>query len=336
MLALSLGLIVIAGVAQVFVGGRQSYASLQNQSRLQESGRYALAFIGQSARSAGYLGCAGRRGRILNTLNGEIDSLFALNITRSVDAFDSSGGGSVADFAKRAGINSANILPGTDLIAFRRVAGPLLRVASPVGAHGNPVVEKRDASILKANDFALIGNCAQVSLFRITGLVNGADHVTLLRDHGEDALENSATKPLYDLGDGYGPASESGAAQVGPVVTEVYFIARGISGGGRGNPIHSLWRRSGLTAPAELVEGINDLQLTFGVDTLPHDGEASVNRVVGYNAIASDAIVRTVHVRVVVDDPVRPRSFSQTFNLRNAGYEQRQPPGRELARSAAG
>ncbi len=316
MLALSLGLLVIVGLAQLFVGARQSHALLQGQSRLQESGRYALAFIGQSARAAGYLGCNGRPRRILNTLNGAIDGLFALDINRHIEAFDNAGG-SVVAFAERAGIAAARIVPGTDMVAFRRLEGPLLRVARPVRPYGNPVVQKHGGFALKTDDFALLGNCEQVSLFRITGLVDGGNSFTLLRDQGSGALENSATKPLSDAAAEYAPVSVHGAATVGRVVTEVYFIAPGLSVDGRGNRVNSLWRRSGTAAPAELVEGINDLQLTYGVDTRPDDGVATVNRLLAYHAIPSGAMIRSLQVRVLAQDRTGPRSFSQTFYLRN-------------------
>ncbi len=319
MLALALGLIVMAGLAQLFVGGGQGYASLQSQSRLQESGRYALAFIGRSARGAGYLGCNGRPRRIVNMLNGELAALFPLNITEPVEAFESDGGGSATEFAQRAGIGTSGIVPGADMVVFRRVQGPLLRVSAPVNPHGNPTVERRGAIGLKKDDFALIGDCEQVSLFRITGLVNGAGHIGLLRGHGQGLFANAAAKPLTDAGGLYGPAGADGAAMVGRVVAETYFIARGRSVDRRGNTLYSLWRRSGMDAPAELVEGIGELQVTFGIDTRPDDGLARVSRFVGFDTIAPGAMIRAVRVRVVADHPIQPRAFSQTFNLRNAG-----------------
>ena len=57
LLALGLGLIVTAGVVQLFVGNNQTYSLLTGQSRLQESARYTMEFITQSARSSGYFGC---------------------------------------------------------------------------------------------------------------------------------------------------------------------------------------------------------------------------------------------------------------------------------------
>ena len=45
-LALGLGVLVTAGIVQLFVGNNQTYNLLNGQSRLQESARYALDFVG--------------------------------------------------------------------------------------------------------------------------------------------------------------------------------------------------------------------------------------------------------------------------------------------------
>lgn len=54
MVGLALGLVLMVGVLQVFLASRQTYASNDAMSRLQENGRFALEFIASSARLAGY------------------------------------------------------------------------------------------------------------------------------------------------------------------------------------------------------------------------------------------------------------------------------------------
>ncbi|MCP5419136.1 MAG: PilW family protein [Gammaproteobacteria bacterium] len=54
MIALALGLMLIAGLLQLFVGTRQSFRMQENLSRVQESGRYALEYLSRSLRLAGY------------------------------------------------------------------------------------------------------------------------------------------------------------------------------------------------------------------------------------------------------------------------------------------
>lgn len=54
LVGLALGLVLMVGVLQVFLASRQTYASNEAMSRLQENGRFALEFIANSARLAGY------------------------------------------------------------------------------------------------------------------------------------------------------------------------------------------------------------------------------------------------------------------------------------------
>lgn len=54
MISLLLGLLVVAGVSQIYLGSKQSYRLNEAQSRLQEDGRFALEFLARSIRIAGF------------------------------------------------------------------------------------------------------------------------------------------------------------------------------------------------------------------------------------------------------------------------------------------
>ena len=70
MVAVTLSLILTAGLVQVYTGNKQTYRIQESLSRVQENGRFALDFITRDLRSAGFLGCAGTTTKIINTLNG--------------------------------------------------------------------------------------------------------------------------------------------------------------------------------------------------------------------------------------------------------------------------
>jgi type IV pilus assembly protein PilW len=55
MIAMGLGLFMLAGIIQVTVGSRQAFDVIHAQSITQESGRFAMSFISRSLRAAGYL-----------------------------------------------------------------------------------------------------------------------------------------------------------------------------------------------------------------------------------------------------------------------------------------
>lgn len=55
MVALAVGMVLIAGIMQVFLASKNTYAVNEAMSRVQENGRFALEFIARSARQAGYV-----------------------------------------------------------------------------------------------------------------------------------------------------------------------------------------------------------------------------------------------------------------------------------------
>ena len=57
MIALLIGAFLIGGVLQIFIGSKQTYRMQQSLSRLQENGRFAMDFLAQDIRMAGYWGC---------------------------------------------------------------------------------------------------------------------------------------------------------------------------------------------------------------------------------------------------------------------------------------
>ncbi len=80
MVALGLGLFIVAGIFQVTVGSRQAFEVIQAQSLTQESGRFATRFIADSAVNAGYIN--------LGTIDAASGDAFAQSL---VDSFDFQG-----------------------------------------------------------------------------------------------------------------------------------------------------------------------------------------------------------------------------------------------------
>jgi len=70
MIAMVLGLIVIAGVASVFLAGQQSFRTNNALADVQDGSRIAFELMARDIRSAGLSSCDSSNGRIANVLNG--------------------------------------------------------------------------------------------------------------------------------------------------------------------------------------------------------------------------------------------------------------------------
>lgn len=337
LLALALGLVVILGLTQQYAGGRASAASLMGQADVQDAGRYALAFLRESAAAAGEFGCNGRAVRLMSVLNGGWDDLFEFNLRRPVQGFDYRGdgastalddwtpslaslprqisGGTVNALAKGTGIRLERLAPGSDIIVFRRLKQPAFALAAGLAPDGDPIIRDTADGRLRAGDVALVSNCEQAAMFRITGVVPAGPGQSVLEwAAGSGLYGNDGSRNLSESGQRYGGATQGEGAQVAQVLTEIYFV-----GHGAGSREAGLWRRSGASRPAELVAGIVDLQVWAGVDDARHDGFDGPNRYLPFGALGDDALIRSISVAVTATREEATRRFVQTLSLRNAG-----------------
>lgn len=168
MIALALGLLLVAALGYLFIGNRQTYRAQDNIARLQENGRYAMEVLGQDLRMVGYIGCGAL---------GEA----AMNSTAA-------GAGAMA------APTPANVLggtegPGADTLSLMRVdgRGAVLTAAMANAAAAVPIpASPREYA---AGTHFLIADCLNADLFRNSADVAGG--ATAIA-HAASALNNSA------------------------------------------------------------------------------------------------------------------------------------------------
>jgi Tfp pilus assembly protein PilW len=124
---------------------------------------------------------------------------------------------------------------------------------------------------------------------------------------------DSSTGALSVAGDACGNKAE--------VREEIYFVARGTRTNDRGEPVWSLRRKAGRSAQ-QLVAGIEDLQVLYGIDGTPGD-DSGPEQYVTADQIGT-AAVQAIHVMVIassvdaaMDDAPLRRPFAQTIAVRN-------------------
>lgn len=336
-LALALGLIVVTGIVQLFVGNSQTYNILNGQARMQESARFALDFITRAARRAGYFGCAHSEGNLVWALTGgavaNSNLVPEFDVTRAVAGFDD-----VANQAQVAtlptttdnrmiagnGIDTAAIRPGTDVLVVRSLEVPGWRLTDELFPTGNPQISNQTE--IAANDIVMVANCEQAAVFRVTATpAAGANSVELQHATGGGGRFENATVNLSSIGRTY-----QEDAVVGRIESAFFFIAEGAGQDRDGNAPSALWQKVGSAAPRELVQGVEDLQVLYGVDTTLTDGVANANEyVLAGDLDPNDANVVSLRVSVTVnsvdavsdDGNVLRRTFSKTILLRNANPE---------------
>lgn len=334
LVATTLGALLTVALTQLFASGARANAAHTGQARLQESARHALGFLGDAIRGAGFFGCGGAVPG--NSLRGDWRQIVELDLTRPVEGFDGvagaarwqpdlsalplRGGGGAPLFRRRA-IDAARLRPGSDLLLLRRLATPLHPLRQGVAAEGDPVVALDPHSALRRDRFAVLTRCGAASLFRITSASRRRGAARLARAVGAGPFGNRAGGLL--AGTVFGAARGPAGAAVGLVLSEIYFVARGAGRDNRGGTVWSLWRKTSAARPAELVRGVEELQVLFGVLESPA-AAAGPARLMRPSRVPPNAVVRSVHVSVTASSvaavgdgaPVR-HTFAATFAVRN-------------------
>ncbi|MGH8651231.1 MAG: PilW family protein [Gammaproteobacteria bacterium] len=276
MVAVTLGLILTAGLIQVFVSNKQAYRVQEGLARLQENGRFASDFITRDLRGAGFLGCAGNTTPVVNTLNSagllpwNFASLIQGSEATNTTAWNPALDGSIV-----------SALGGRDVLTVRRSVGdavPVIGQAPGAPPGSNPITVALAACPVPPNplcDFdtppnpiAMISDCTNAAVFQVTnpnpsgGTINHASP-------GGAAPGNATT----DLGKDF-----TNTAEVVRLSTITYYVRQ--TGTASGRP--ALWHQVGGAAAQELVEGVEDMQIRYGVDA---DADRVPNQYLQANAV---------------------------------------------------
>ena len=367
MISLVLGTLVVAGVSQLFVANSEAYNLLEGQSRMQESARMSLEFIGRNARQAGYRGCFSRNDEIRSTILPVSSIPYEFDLRFAVAGYDAQGAGVWAPAIAAvlpstnssgvdtnvfkttngdgagAGIDLGQIISGTDVITFRNLSQVEARLGVEL------LTEAADPRVhigvgwneFEKDHLVMIHDCEKGTIFRVTDLSPdlagnpsaSSQDLTIGHDMDDtDATRNSSLRLASTN-------NFNTDAAISAIESHTYFIAPGGGVNNAGQTPRSLWRKSGMQAPVELVEGVEDLQILYGVDT---DNDRTPNQYLPANLVLDWRQLTTLNVTVVVNsiddtggttmssagcpqpagcavDGLQRRTFTQTFQLRNHG-----------------
>lgn len=297
MVAIVISLILTAGVIQIFLGNKQTYNFHEALSRNQEGGRYAMEVLSRDIRMAGFTGCP-VTDRVANTLNNADTSWwanFAANQFRGYDGTDNT-------FPARSfGTAPGDRVSGTD--AFVMIGGG--ETAYTIVQHQVTSAQFKLNQLhnMQNGSIAMACDANQVSIMQLTNV--NASNVTMVHNTGAGSGNpGNCTKGL-----GFPTVCTTNGTpyQYGPDASFVEFIPRayyvGVSSTGQGR---SLWRvrttvnaatSSTVLSAEELVEGLEDMHLLYGVDTT---GNGRVNSYVNAASVTDWQSVLSVRLSLLM------------------------------------
>lgn len=236
-IAMALGLLLMAGVLQTFLSSKQTYSTNNALARVQESGRFAMEFLTNDIRNAGYRGeCMSSLKNLLNELSSKYNA----------DYFD---------------LNQA-VSGKSDLYPKGRIAGDVIHIkyaanVPGVTASGNTAASANAISLTAASGIAkdtivIVSDSFGCDMFQNR---NNANAKSLSRGNsGSPGNKNPAKEEFSHAYDA--------SMEILRLQSATYYIGSGA------NNLSSL-RRIGFTTGTGvdeiLVEGVQDMQILYGI-----------------------------------------------------------------------
>lgn len=283
MIALAIGTLLVLGLVQVFAASRAAYQMSEGMSRVQENARFAMDFVQRDLRMAGHFGCSTDQSHLLDTsasagnrfeLHFPAPVSYPVDFTVSVQGYEAASTepgqtAEIGDFADGwapllpLAISELGVLEGSDVLVLRYLHGEGVPVETLTVSGGQTVVSVDPGrwDVLTAggvNQPLLFGlsDCHQADIFAVAAAGVSAGAGTVTAAGGGIGARYGASGGVF---------TNYGETQLRLFRAEsiVYYVGTGASG------MPALFKarsNGGAYEPMELVEGIESMQLLYGLD----------------------------------------------------------------------
>ena len=280
MVALTTGLLLLGGVIQVFLGMQEANRLQEQQTRLQESMRFASDLLGRQFRMAGFWGCADPNDTNFDFTN-HINAAWTASLPGTYNGppaaskqldFNPASAGSLSAVFGADNVSGYMTNPwgqNPDTITIAGALTPSMRLNADVTGTTDidvNVVSPNDLSntAFSARHTVILSDCSKAALFHVTNDPTSADW------ERQSHAQNSAS--YNDNGGASSPISFSDTYEALDsqilVVREYQFALRDDLTGGA----HLYRFDFGQASFEALIPGAVGMQIEYGVDTVGNDG----------------------------------------------------------------
>jgi len=295
MIAIALGLILMAGVVQVFLSSKTVFSTQQAMSRIQETGRLAIDFMARDIRMAAYYGCYrpkfGVPGAELQNGDLVIKGLHG-NFAEGVRGYESVDDEKLPDDALGASITpledkTANVLV---LHTANGEGLPLSKANDLDGiyAYSPAAIDAKGCVAgMCDNSAAIVSDCFKARVFQLSAAPSLVGTDIYLKHDGA-------------WGGGIIPTENFTVGEVLAMNTVVYFLAEGPAGA------PSLWQKTNTDDALELLEGVEHMRVIYHVVRDVNGDGVNDNdeyRLAGALADTEWPFVQSIRIELVVRSP---------------------------------
>lgn len=242
MIAITLGLILMTGVIQLFISSRESFQAQQSTSGIQESGRLASEFINRDLRMAGFTGFRGRMSAINNKL---VPVTYKNDFLNGISVYEAKDVADLAPWANTRALVVRGVMDGGGAELTKRSELNKLTTALISTEAGACANKSNKINGICAGDTLMVADYQKTIVFKATTIAVAGTSVEI----GFAGTWGGAGK---DYANYFMPGARVSVAR-----TVIYFIREGAS------KRPSLYQKVDDGNAVELLEGVSNIAVKF-------------------------------------------------------------------------
>jgi type IV pilus assembly protein PilW len=245
MIAIAIGTLLVATVGSIYISNKKTFSIQESLARLQENARVANYILNKDIRMAGFQGCAGES--FLTMKNIVRDPSRVLLYDTPISGSDSL----ASSFSPALPSNIAGkVAIGSDVIELRMATHTGVQLRDDMNRANNPILVYERLGI-RAGEVLMVSNCSVGDIFIAGGNTNAS------------SITHTATNNLSN--------SLSTAYTAGSQISRYIYYSFFVKNTGRTNtenqPIYALVRQDMDGNEVEIIDGIEKMKISYGVDT---------------------------------------------------------------------
>lgn len=253
----AVGVILLGGVMTIMSNNKAIFLSQESLSRLKENGRFARFMLQRDIRMAGFQGCNNSKTLTAkNQINSPNDAQTMIDANNIIGFRGLRSGWmpQIPGWVMQNIPTGTNVLAGTDVITIRKLNSEQVPLSK------NMISQSIDVDVLNRanfaeNDVLFITDCEEIDIFKATV---GTTNVKI--KHDSTGNRSSSFTKAYQTD-----------AYVGRLETYTYYIRSSGRTNKTGRPINVLARQDIRGNEIVLIDGIDNMKITYGIDTLGDD-----------------------------------------------------------------
>ncbi len=291
LVAITISMFLMIGIVTLFTNNKRVYNEQDELARIQENGRFAMELLIKDIRMAGYLGCHNKPANVFNHLAG-VNTDEPFDFTNAVEGFEQG----TATWQPSGSTDQITTTPPPLIALVANTDAITIRYLSPTGFKLRPpiLVSASDIQIytapndrFSAGDIIAISDCNTTDIEQLSATSSGG----LLGSRTTTGERPGNASSFMQIG----TRNYEASAEIARFVGRRYFIGNGAKG-------PALFMKENANVAVELIEGVDNMQILYGVDT--NDDGVANSFVEADDAVITDwNNVVSVRIAILVRSP---------------------------------